>query len=391
MKKILAILLSLITVVMCGCWDKVEIDRNAFVSTIGVDVGKDIKNKKVLEEIKPDEPFGERDLERLNVTFAFPDISKYTSQNPQISSDKYVRTPAYSMEDALSNAVVKSSRAINLGHADLLLLSQDIMQYPQNVKEVIDYLSRSPQVNRTMYVMMTAGDVEEFFNFKVEMENTLGAYITGLMESSKRNASVLPITLNELLILLSNNGNAIMPVLTIDNEKNEMLIDGIAIIKNYKFIGKLSPQDTTAVEMLRGKLISGKKVIYKEQVPIDFEIDGLKRKVKFSEDDGKLLFSLDIDIEGKIKEYVVDKEVFNKDTLENLQKYFSRSLSEEGEKVARRLQREYGVDVFGLREYVTKYMPGTWERIQGNWEKGFKDAVINVDVNVEVRRIGTRK
>ena len=76
-----------------------------------MDIGKDIRNKKVLEDVKPGEPFGERDLKRLNVTFAFPDISKYTSQNPEISSDKFVKTPAYSMEDALSNAV---SRAVEL-------------------------------------------------------------------------------------------------------------------------------------------------------------------------------------------------------------------------------------------------------------------------------------
>ena len=391
MRKVLAIVIVCLFVTMSGCWDKVEIDRNAFVSTIGIDVGKDIKNKKALEEIKPDEPFGERDLERLNVTFAFPDISKYTSQNPQISSDKYIKAPAYSMEDALSNAVIKSSRALNLGHAEVVLISQDMMQYPQNVKEVVDYLSRSPRINRTMYVLMTEGDVEEFFKFKIEMENTLSAYITGLMESSKRNASILPVTLNEFLILLSDNGNAIIPAIRIDKEANEMLIDGIAIIKDYKVIGTLSPQDTTAVQMLRGKLISGKKVIYKDEIPLDFEIDGLKRQIKFSEDNGKLVFNINIDIEGKIKQYRIDKEIFSNETLDKLEMYFSRSLSEEGEKVARRIQREYGVDIFGFREYITKYMPDTWKKLEGDWEKGFKDAVINVNANAEIRRIGTRK
>ncbi|WP_139905707.1 Ger(x)C family spore germination protein [Clostridium thermarum] len=391
MKKLLVLFLACSTMILGGCWDKVEIDRNAFASTIGIDVGKDIKNKKALEGVKPDEPFGERKLERLNVTFAFPDISKYNSQNPQISSDKYVKTPAYSMEDALSNAVMKSSRAINLGHAELLLLSQEILQYPDQVEEVVDFLSRSPHTNRTMYVMMTEGDVEEFFDFKLEMENTIGAYITGLMENSKKNAAILPITLNDFLILLSDNGNAIIPALRIDKEKNEMLIDGIAIIKGYKVIGVLSLQDTTVIEMLRGQLTSGKKVIYKDRVPVDFEIDGLKRRLKFSESDGKLFFNIDIDIEGKIKQYKVDKEIFNDTTLDEFQEYFSRSLSEEGEKVARRIQREYGVDIFGLREYVIKFMPDTWKKIQGDWEKSFKDAVINVNVDVDIRRIGTRK
>lgn len=391
MKKIIALILTCICVFLTGCWDKVEIDRNAFVSVIGVDVGKDIRNKEALEAIKPGEPFGERNLQRLNVTYAFPDISKYTSQNPEISSDKYVKTPSYSMEDALSNAVSKSSRVLNLGHTELLLLSDELLQYPDNVKEIVDFLSRSPHVNRTLYVAMTEGNVEDFFNFKIEMEKTLGTYLTGLMESSKRNASILPVNLSEFLVLLADNGNAIIPAIKIDKDKNEMLIDGIAIIKGYKLVGTLSPQDTTAVEMLRGKLVSGKKVIYKDKIPIDFEIDGLKRKIKVSEDNGKLVFNINIDVEGRIKEYKVDRELFKDDTIEEIQKHFSNSLSEEGQKTARRVQREFDVDIFGFREYVAKFMPDTWERIGDQWEKAFKDAVINVNVDAKVRRIGTRK
>jgi len=390
-KKAMALVLVFMCIFLTGCWDKVEIDRNAFVSVIGVDVGKDIRNKKALENVKPGEPFGERDLKRLNVTFAFPDISKYTSQNPEISSDKFVKTPAYSMEDALSNAVSKSSRTLNLGHSELLLLSDELLQYPEQIKEIADFLSRSPLVNRTMYVVMTEGNVEEFFNFNIEMEKTLGTYLTGLMESSKRNASILPVNLNEFLILLGDNGNAIIPAIKIDKDKNEMLIDGIAIIKGYKHVGILSPQDTTVVEMLRGKLISGKKVIYKDKVPIDFEIDNLERKIKVTEDNGKLLFKINIDIEGRIKEYKVDRELFYDDTIEEIEKYFSNSLSEEGQKIARRVQREYGVDIFGFREQITKFMPSTWEKVKGDWEKAFKDAEIDVNVDVKARRIGTRK
>jgi hypothetical protein len=55
------------------------------------------------------------------------------------------------------------------------------------------------------------------------------------------------------------------------------------------------------------------------------------------------------------------------------------------------VQREFAVDIFGLREHVTKFKPGIWERIGGNWEEAFKDAVINVNVDAKVRRIGTRK
>lgn len=374
-----------------GCWDKVEIDRNAFISSIGVDVGKDIKNKKKEKEAKPDEPFAERDLEKLNVIYAFPDISKYSAQNTQIPSDKQVKAQAYSMEDAMTKASAKSSRVLNLGHAELLVLSKEVLQYEDTVKQVMDYLGRNPQLNRNMYVMVCEGSAEEFFDFKLGMENTLGAYLTGLMENSKRNSSIIPVKLSEFFVLLNQNGNAIVPAVKIDNEKKEMVIDGIAIIKQYKMVGLMSPQQTATVEILRGKLISGKRLIYMNGIPVDFLIDGLKRKVKVSETDGKLFFNVDATIEGKIREYTVDKELFNMSDIEQIQNYFNLSIGEEGERIAKLVQSEYGVDIFGFREYVEKYLPDLWDRIKNNWEKSFKDAVINVNVNTQIRRIGIKK
>ena len=53
------------------------------------------------------------------------------------------------------------------------------------------------------------------------------------------------------------------------------------------------------------------------------------------------------------------------------------------------MQREFAADIFGLREHVTS-LSLVRERI-GNWEEAFKDAVINVNVDAKVRRIGTRK
>ena len=391
MKKAGILLLCFLVIMLGGCWDKVEIDRNAFVSSIGVDVGKDIKEKKKEKEAKPDEPFSERDLEKLNVVYAFPDISKYSAQNTQIPSDKQVKAQAYSMEDAMAKAAAKSSRSLNLGHAQLLILSAELLQYEETVKQVIDYLSRNPMLNRTMYVMICEGDVEEFFNFKLGMENTLGAYIMGLMENSKRNASIIPVKLNEFLVLLSQNGNAIVPALKIDKEKNEMLLDGIAIIKEYKMTGLLSPQQTSTVEMLRGKLVSGKRVIYKDGIPIDYLIDGLQRKLKVSQSNGKLFFSADITIEGKIREYTLDKELFSLNSIHEIQNYFNSSLSEEGERMVKFVQSEYGVDIFGFREYVEKYMPDLWDVIRDNWESSFKQAVINVNVDTNIRRIGIKK
>ena len=47
-KKILPVILS--CVLLSGCWDKVEIDRLNFISTIAIDPGEDIGKEKELKK-----------------------------------------------------------------------------------------------------------------------------------------------------------------------------------------------------------------------------------------------------------------------------------------------------------------------------------------------------
>ena len=46
-------------VLLSGCWDKVEIDRLNFISSIAIDPGQDIGKEKELKSINPKEPFAE--------------------------------------------------------------------------------------------------------------------------------------------------------------------------------------------------------------------------------------------------------------------------------------------------------------------------------------------
>ncbi len=45
---------------LSGCWDKVEIDRRNFISTIAIDPGEDIAKEKELKKLNSVEPFAER-------------------------------------------------------------------------------------------------------------------------------------------------------------------------------------------------------------------------------------------------------------------------------------------------------------------------------------------
>lgn len=383
--------LLLICILLSGCWDKIEIDRKSIISIMGIDVGEDIGKQKEVAKFMPDEPYTALEMKKLHLTLGAPDMSKLGPDKGGTAEDIYLNSDGYSMQDAIGKAALGSSRDINFSHTKLLVLSSDLMGNPDIAKEVIDYLQREPSLNRMMYVVLAEGRAEEYIKHKPSMEKNVENYISGLVENSNRNESILPMTLNEFLILLSENGNALLPRMVIEKDKNQLKISGVAIIKDYTLKGFLTPSQTGNLEMLRGTLRGGKKVTFLTGHPVDFVIDGVDRKISVDNTNGKLAFNINVSLEGEIKDYYVGNSIFTKYQLNYLQENFDKSIKMECEKVVKLIQQEFEVDPIGIREYVEKFHPDIWKQKKDMWNEAYKNSVINVNVHTNIRRIGVVK
>lgn len=388
MKRLKVISVLLVCLMLTGCWDAVDIDRRVFVSTIGIDPAKDIDKDKEMQEAKDEDIFAQKNIKKINVSYAFPDVSDFSPNKPIIKGDNVFSVETYSMEGAFMEATGKSSRDIYIEHARLIMLNRDILKHPNTVKEVMDYLQRQAKINRRAYVVMTEDPAEEFVKFKAPIDKHIQTYITGIMENARRNGFVLPITLTEFLSQLDENGNAIIPVLKLEKNKSEITLAGTGIIKDYEFKGKLDPTETQDLEILRGKIKSGVKVVYNEGHPIDFEINGITRKIKAKREENKLIFDIDINLEGRLAGAYVGKNQSSKDNIENLQNKFNKSIAQELDKTVQYLQAEPKVDPIGLNNYLQKFKPDIWKEVKDNWEEEFCNAKINVRVNTFIRRTG---
>ncbi len=385
-KIVLPIILS--SVLLVGCWDKVEIDRLNFISTIAIDPGEDIGREKELKSINSKDPFPEEQIKKIDVTYGFPDMSMLGAGKSGSAQEKYINTKAYSMEDASSEATAKSSRDIYMGHAKLLILSSNLLAYKDTVKEIVDYLQRNPNINRMMDIVVSDGKAEDYIKFKPMTENSTQYYISGLMANSKRNSRIMSVNLNEFLILLSENGSALLPRISIEKEKKELILTGAAIIKNYELKGYFTPLELLDIQLLSDKFNIGKKVIYIDGHPIDYIINGYDRKIKVQEHGDRIGISIELSLEGQINGYYVGNKILGKEELTTLQNIFNDSISVECEKIMEVAKGEFQIDPFGIREYIEKFKPSLWNKIEKDWEGKYKNASVNVKVNTEIRRIG---
>lgn len=379
--------LLLICVLLTGCWDKVEIENTDLVSVVGIDAGEDIGKRKESKNLKPTD----MEIKKLHVTFGTPDLSKLGPDKGGISGDKYIDVDSYSIQDAISRATLKSSRSVRFSHTKLLVLGQNLMMYPDVVKEVIDYLQREPSLNRNMYIVTSQGSSQKYVQFKTSVENSVESYILGLIENDNKKGGIVPVTLNDFLIQMSENGNSILPRIVIDDDNKSIKIAGTTAIKNFKQKGSLNEAETADIEVLRGNLKGGKRMIYVDNHPVDITMDNIMKKMKMRQNEGKLLFDIDLDIEGQIKNYYTDNNVLSVDKLNYIEKNFNEVISKEYEQVIKFTQRDLEIDPVGFREYIEKYHPYMWKQIKDNWEEVYKNAVVDVNVNTKIRRIGTVK
>ena len=86
-RLIMSVLIVLLPLVFSGCWDKYEIERKIFVSTIGIDVGEDIDKEQKIKAENKENQYGDKNIKKLKVTYGFPDISHFSPSQAVIDKD----------------------------------------------------------------------------------------------------------------------------------------------------------------------------------------------------------------------------------------------------------------------------------------------------------------
>lgn len=391
-KSFILIIISLISsLFFTGCWDKVEIDRRVFVSTIGVDIAKDIDKGKKVKDKKPEEIIPNEELKKIKVGFSFPDLSEFSTQKGIISGDQSLEVNTYSMDGAITQASMKSGRYIYLDHTRLLILSRDLLGYEETVKEVMDYIQRQPKINRKMYMIMSDGPPNEFVKGKIPIDKHIQVYINGVLDNAERSAAAIPVTLNEFLIMASSRNIGMLPIMSLNGDTNEVVLSGTAVLKNNKLKGRLNEVETTSLELLRGQAKGIKSVLYYNGHPIDYEIDGILKRTKVSYDE-KLHVNLELEIEGKANSgYLGEERTLSGDKVTAIEELFDKKIGAECEQLCQLMRGNLNVDLLEISNHIEKFNPSIWNEIKDNWDEAFKESDIKVSVKSHIRQLGVIK
>lgn len=357
---------------LSGCWNSQEIDESALVHGIGLDKSDDHLRISV-EIIKPTGSSEQGDAEGGGGNAHSIILERNT--------DSLIHGAREFIRDA--------KRRLYFDHTHLWIISEELAK--EDFIDNLDEARRDQMFRLNSYLFITEGNPIDILSTSTLYDELSSVEIASALEQTQYIAEFTPVKIYEFFKLLESPiHNAYLPIIQTIKEKDKEItsLNGTAIIRTDKMVGKLNAHETVGLNILLNKAKGGSKTVSltdKEKVSI--EINKSKTKINPTLNENQLQAHIEVEIEGTLA---------NNPTTNNInEQWFSKvekEVSNQTEKYVRltlnKLQQELKTDVSGIGLETHRKYPKQWQRIQSEWNEIFSNADIIIDVQTNITHQG---
>jgi Ger(x)C family germination protein len=372
------------TILITGCWDKVEIDKRAFVLLVGVDKfeqneedGKINKNENS-EEIPPN---------RYRVTFAYPNTGVFAGKGEGDPKFSYTSV-GVNIDDTIENLGTRMDKTLFYRHTKAIILGKDVAKDERLLREMLDVIERSPQVGRKVHLLVAKEKAQDIIRTEAKSEPVLGLYIRELMEQRMRTAKMVDADLGYILRSLHESHAAIIPI--ISSSKDEFKIVGMGILKGFKMVGELSGVDAKNIMFMFDKVKRSILNVKVDDLIVALDLTEVKTKKRVYEKNGHIYTSFHIETEGNLEQHLfeVKAQPLDNQYIQKIEKVAEKYLEEQIKTTYKKIQKDFGADLIQAGEYLRKYEPDVWKEVKDDWAEIYPKTKVEVHAEIKIRRIG---
>ncbi|KNZ69542.1 Ger(x)C family germination protein [Thermincola ferriacetica] len=386
-RKIVVTVILIFTMIFTGgCWSRREVEDLSIVSALGIDRFKE----------------GNRQKYR---TSALVVRSRQLGGRQQPAEEKnpdwLVAEVGNTLYDAERNMTHRAPRTLVLYHSDIILIGQKTAR--QGIGDILDYLQRHKDIRLRNWVLVGKEDARTILANMPELEQTLTNEITEILtKTSPLVSESYPVDLNLFTqALLEPGWDAVAPMVrtiasseAAGSQRKQMeprqtiALDGLAVFRGEKMVGRLTPEETKGFLYILGKAQGG---------IIPASAENGKGKLSFlqiSSDsrfkpiikNGRIVMEVNIYAEANIGEVDGDVQVGDPKVLKKLNATFSRAVKGLAWKTLRKAQKKLRADVFGFGVSIHRRYPDYWREIEKDWYDIYPDLPVTIKVEGKVRR-----
>jgi spore germination protein KC len=380
-----------------GCWDRIEINERIFVLALAVDKfqpGRDAQDgegggqqEEGIQEPK-DSP-----RNRMVVSIVFPNVGLLKGEGAIVPEEaKFaMSTVAPSIFEAVRQFNTRINGNIFFAHVKAVLVGEELVKDEKLFLEVLDELERDHEIARNIDFVIVKGDAKEALYITPLVEPVIGTYIEQIFRQRKTGRFHAK-NLGKIITSIRETGGALVPRMIVG--ENEFKIAGSCVIKDYKHRAWLGELETRAAQWMDNMAGEGVITVYMSGVAVPFELTGLKRRMRvWRNDQGSLNLDIMLEGEGNIAGHILEvhRGVMDEGLVREMERAVERDMEAQCTVVMDKFQHEFGIDIWGIGDYIRKFRPEIWEDVKDNWKEAFPEMRINISADIEVRRIGIIK
>lgn len=394
-KKIMVLIFYMIAIIsLTGCFDANELDELGISLILGFDVVED----KLL----------------ITAEVVDPQYSSSSSDTGEGSTVKYVQGIGNTLFEAFRDITLKFDRRIYAAHNKVLIFGEELAR--SGLITHIDQLFRDREQRESAFMLIAKGArAYEVMGVNSGLETVPANYILDLIKNINNNPKSIDTNIISYMQHYYHEGHH--PIVGVIEKKRKNVIDktsedkgseeyelsiiGSAIFRKDKLIGYLNGNDTKAVNYLLNNIENGiitfpifnssEEKVQSEGLPTNVSsVNVIKGKTKndIEINGDKVILKTKINIRAALGELIAKTDVSNEEDIRRLEDACSKTVEVNIESAVKKVQQEYGTDIFGFGIAFHHKYPKQWEKIKENWDEIFKDAEFQIEVKTSIIRTG---
>jgi spore germination protein KC len=302
---------------------------------------------------------------------------------------RVIHSDAGGVAEALNLLQDSSPLQMYLGHLKVVVLGEEYAKGP-GVREIVDSLVRDPEVRGQVLVACARGSAEDLVRASVKGERLPASYVERLINTGQEFGHAPASRLAQFSAQLDTPGaGAVAPVLVLSGDTID--VGGAWVFKGDTAVGEIGHDDLHDLALVSGARSvgtysvpspRGRGVLYallrspRSRVSVRNTGDRVRIEVRISAE------AEVVEDSGHLPGEVVGQSRLGAN-VEEIGRELSRKVETRVAGLIGKMQREYGVDIFGFVRHSggLKFEPGRWDEL-------FRTAEVSVKADVRLRKFG---
>lgn len=378
--KLLSIAL-VISLLLGGCWDRRELNDIAITMGVGVDYDPAVKDVHLsMQIIKPDQM-------KAPGSGSGKGGGRGNGGGSQQASF-LLESQGRTVFEAIRQANFRSTHKINWTHSVVIILGKSAVD--NGVSPLLDLFIRDPEPRPTQWILVTETEAKRILEATSPLEKASAMSIDSLIKNTVNTSKAVTVDLQSFIEkLISKTTSAVAPIIkTSSEEPQELILDGTAIFKKDKMVGKLNPSETRGLLWVTGQ-VKGGVISFeaKREEPVTLEIIQASGSFKSQLNKGQPLIHLRIKVVCNLGEQETKEDMSDPEKLDFLAKKAARVVRTEITTAVKKTQ-QLRADAFGFgQSFYVKY-PKEWKLMESRWDELFPQVKMDVKVDIAIKQVG---